>query len=586
MSDQMSDKFDRYQSADAPVPEETWAWNMYGAGVENIGRDGKPERVTVPEPEPNQMLVRVDAVGMCYSDVKLIKQGGSHPKLYNRDLAQNPTRLGHEATHTVMKVGEALRDQFHPGQRLALQPDIYQDGKSTAYGYTIPGGLIQFHPIGPEVLDADAGSYVLPVEGDIGYAEAALTEPWACVEAAYTQRRRLTPKSGGTMWIVGQVDDSRVYEFSSGLDVPSTVVVTDIPASLLEHVREKVAGRGGGLVERNGLTPADYEDLNAELTDGAGFDDIVVLDPRSADMVGKAAKLIARRGTFNMVGREPLDERVQIDVGRIHYDYTAYVGNPGPDIAASYGEERNRCELRAGGTAVFVGAGGPMGQMHVQRAIELARGPDLLIVTEINPERLTALRESFVPLAQERGKRLIPFSPKEAEESLYELVMRETGERGADDVVVSVPVAPLMASAAEVMARDGMLVLFAGVPNGTFAPLDMSVVYLYNAQYTGTSGSTLDDQRMVIRKTLAGELSPNRSVGAIGGIEAAQDSVRAMMEGDYPGKIVVFPQITGVPLTGLSELKETLPEVAEHLGPGDTWTREAERALIEEHWRP
>ena len=23
-------------------------------------------------------------------------------------------------------------------------PDIYQDGRSTAYGYTIPGGLIQY----------------------------------------------------------------------------------------------------------------------------------------------------------------------------------------------------------------------------------------------------------------------------------------------------------------------------------------------------------------------------------------------------------------------------------------------------------
>lgn len=586
MSDQMSEKFDRYQSADAPVPEESWAWNMYGAGVENIGRDGKPEKVPVVEPEPNQLLVRVDAVGMCYSDVKLIKQGGSHPKLYDRDLAQNPTRLGHEATHTVMRVGEALRDQFHPGQRLALQPDIYQDGKSTAYGYTIPGGLIQFHLIGPEVLDADAGSYVIPVEGDVGYAEAALTEPWACVEAAYTQRRRLTPKSGGRMWIVGHADDSRAYEFSSGLDAPSTVVVTDIPTGLLQRVREEVAGGGGRMVERNGLTPADYEELNAELADGAGFGDIVVLDPRSAEMVSAAAKLIARRGTFNLVGREPLDNRVAIDVGRIHYDYTAYVGNPGPDIAASYGEERNRCELRAGGMAVFVGAGGPMGQMHVQRAIELTEGPSLLIATEINPERLAALREGFVPLAQERGKRLIPFNPEEAGEPLHELVMRETGDRGADDVVVSVPVAPLMASAAEVMAPDGMLVLFAGVPNGTFAPLDMNVVYLHNAQYTGTSGSTLDDQRMVIRKTLVGELSPNRSVGAIGGMEAAQDSVRAMMEGDYPGKIVVFPQITGVPLTGLSELKETLPDVATHLGPGDTWTSEAERALIEEYWRP
>ena len=582
----MSSKFDRYQSSEAPIPDETWAWNMYGAGVESIGRDGKPEREPVTEPEANQLLVRVDAVGMCYSDVKLIKQGGSHPKLYNRDLAKNPTRLGHEATHTVMKVGEALRGQFHPGQRLALQPDIYQDGRSTAYGYTVPGGLIQFHLIGPEVLDADAGSYVIPLEGDIGYAEAALTEPWACVEAAYTQRRRLSPKSHGTMWIVGQPGDDTPYAFSSGLEAPATVVVTDVSPALLQRVQEEAATRALDVVERNGLTPDDYQELSAELTDGQGFDDIVVLHPRSAEMVGEAAKLIARRGTFNLVGREPLDDRVQIDVGRIHYDYTAYVGNPGPDIAASYGEERNRCELRAGGTAVFVGAAGPMGQMHVQRAIELAEGPNVLIASDVDPERLAVLQESFVPLAEERGKRLIPFNPAEAEESLYELVMRETAERGADDVIVSVPVAPLMASSAQVMAPDGMLVLFAGVPNGTMAPLEMSNVYLHNAQYTGTSGSTLDDQRMVIRKTLAGELSPSRSVGAIGGIEAAQDSVRAMMEGDYAGKVVVFPQITGVPLTGVSELKETMPEVAEHLGSGDVWTYEAERALIEEYWNP
>jgi threonine dehydrogenase-like Zn-dependent dehydrogenase len=227
-----------------------------------------------------------------------------------------------------------------------------------------------------------------------------------------------------------------------------------------------------------------------------------------------------------------------------------------------------------------------MGQMHVQRAIELAQGPSVVIATDINPERLAALRDSFIPLAQERGKRLIPFNPAEAEESLHDLVMRETDGQGADDVVVCVPVAPLMASSAQLMAPNGMLVLFAGVPNGTMAPLDMSVVYLHNAQYTGTSGSTMEDQRMVVRKTLAGELSPNRSVAAIGGIEAAQDGVRAMMEGDYPGKIVVFPQITGVPLTGLSELKETLPHVAERLGSGGVWTREAERELIERYWRP
>ena len=225
-------KYAAYRAPDAPIPKETWAWNLYGSGVENIGRDGKPERFGVPEPQADQLLVRVDAVGMCYSDVKLIKQGGSHPKLYNRDLANEPTRLGHEAALTVMKVGADLQHQFSPGQRLALQPDIYQQGKSTAYGYTIPGGLIQFHLIGPEVLDADGKSYMLPIVGDLSYAEAALTEPWACVEAAYTQRRRLAPKPGGSLWIVGRADGPAGYEWSTGLDAAASIVVNNCSRSI------------------------------------------------------------------------------------------------------------------------------------------------------------------------------------------------------------------------------------------------------------------------------------------------------------------------------------------------------------------
>jgi NADPH:quinone reductase-like Zn-dependent oxidoreductase len=136
---------------------------VYGAGEESIGRDDQPEQLPIPKPNADQMLVRIDSVGLCFSDVKIIRMGGSHPKLYNRDLSQEPTRLGHEASLTVIDVGENLKDQYHPGQRLAVQPDIYQDGKSTAYGYTIPGGLIQYHLIGPEILDTDEGACLLPV---------------------------------------------------------------------------------------------------------------------------------------------------------------------------------------------------------------------------------------------------------------------------------------------------------------------------------------------------------------------------------------------------------------------------------------
>ena len=151
-------------------------------------------------------------------------------------------------------------------------------------------------------------------------------------------------------------------------------------------------------------------------------------------------------------------------------------------------------------------------------------------------------------------------------------------------MIVSVPIGAVMAEAAEFMKPDGMLVLFAGVPNGTFAPLDLSQVYLGNAQYTGTSGSRIEDQQAVVAKTLSGEVSPAQAVAAIGGMNAAVEGIQAMMEGRFPGKIVIFPQMD-FPLTPLDQLDRVLPDVARYMNPGPVWTREAETALIEERWQ-
>jgi threonine dehydrogenase-like Zn-dependent dehydrogenase len=578
----MNKKYELYRKADYQLPQKAWGWNLYGAGMENFGRDGNPEKLPIPKPAANQLLVRIDSVGMCFSDVKVMKQGGSHPKLYNRNLAVEPARLGHEVSLTIIEVGEELRDRYQPGQRLAVQPDIYQEGKSTAYGYTVPGGLIQYHLIGPEVLETDAGACLLPLEDQMGYAESSLLEPWGCVVAAYTQRRRLEPKAGGSMWIVGRPGDESEYLFSKGLEAPSLIVLTDAPTSVLKLAAQTKAQ----VIERNGIMPEDYASVSKEFTGGRGFDDIVALDPRSGTGISQLARQITRRGSLNMVGKVPLDGLVETDLGRLHYDYIAFLGNQGPDIAASYGETRNRCELRPGGNAIFIGAGGPMGQMHVQRAIELPNGPKLVVATEISDERLQTLQENFAPLAAKNGRTLLTYNPKTSQDPLYDFVMRITQNEGADDVVVSVPVAALMAEAATVMKPDGMLVFFAGVPNGTMGPLDMSKIYLYNAQYTGTSGPTIDDQATVMDRALAGALSPGRSVAAIGGIETARDAMQAVIDGRYPGKVVVFPQIHNLPLMGLDELKEKLPEVAEKLQEGKVWTPEAEETLIEKLWDP
>lgn len=577
-------EFDRYRTSPGPVPEPNLGWNMYGVGVGSMGRDGHPEHIPVGSPGPDQLLVRVDAVGLCYSDVKLIRQGGDHPKLYGRDLQTEPTRLGHEATVTVVEVGDNLTGTHHRGQRLVIQPDIHVGGKSTAYGYTIPGGLIQYHLVGPEVLDADGGSYVIDVDDDVSYAAAALSEPWACVEAAYTQRRRLEPLGGGTMWIIGTTDDPTEYVFSSGLDRPAHIVLTDVPTQVADLVSQRQSS-DAVLEVRNGIDPDDYGSLADEVTDGAGFDDIVILDPRSAAQVESAARHIGFRGTLNLVGRHPLDGLPEIDVGRIHYHYTAYLGTTGPDIASAYGEDRNRAELRAGGVAVYIGAGGPMGQMHIQRALELSNGPKVIVASDVDNERLGVIRDRLIPLATERGRGLVIVNVRDDPTLLESTVQRLTDGRGADDVIVSVPVPSIMGDAARVLAPDGMLVLFAGVPNGSFAPLDLSTVYLGNAQYTGTSGSSVSDQEVVLRKAVEGLLSPQRSLAAVGGIEAAQEGVQAMLDGRFAGKIVIFPQLSGLPLSSVTDLGARYPDIGAALDGDGGWTTAAEEILVSTFWR-
>jgi threonine dehydrogenase-like Zn-dependent dehydrogenase len=232
--------------------------------------------------------------------------------------------------------------------------------------------------------------------------------------------------------------------------------------------------------------------------------------------------------------------------------------------------------------ALFVGAAGPMGQMHLERALKTPNGPSKMIGVDLDADRLAIARARLEPVAKEFGRRLVLIKSPD-EEALATLIATETGGRGADDIIVTAPTAAAVTQAARLLAGDGMLVLFAGLPVGTRASLDLSRVYLHGAQYTGTSGSRIADQALVVRKTLAGQLSPGHALGAVGGMEAAADGLRALMEGRFAGKIVIFPQLENLPLTDIADLAASDPELGAALGEGGTWTTEAEAVLFAHH---
>jgi len=122
--------------------------------------------------------------------------------------------------------------------------------------------------------------------------------------------------------------------------------------------------------------------------------------------------------------------------------------------------------------------------------------------------------------------------------------------------------------------------VFAGLARGTRVPLDLSDAYLKDTRVIGHSASSIEDLRLMLQQTEAGDLSPNRSVAAVGSLSAARDGLMAVQEAAYPGKVVIYPQITDLPLTPLPQLRERLPSVYARLKDGREWTLAAENEFL------
>lgn len=562
---QVADQLAVYRAAQTPLPDQNWLWPLYGAGFENLGKDGEMIAVSMPDYGPDELLVRHDATGICFSDIKVIRAGQNHPRIY-RDMRQDPVVLGHEVSMTVVGVGENLRDQYQIGDRFIVQADIYAGGVGYAYGYEIQGGFSQYNVIDQRVLNGDGGNYLLPVKPTTGYSEAALNEPWACVEASYTVDYRTTWQPGGTLWIVG--DGAGVALGEAAQWRPGRVVVDVTDDAFAERVRSWAAS-------------AQVEVIAGDAQDEtAAYDDIVVCssDP---DLIERAFARLAKGGMFALVTDQPVSRRVSLDIGRLHYDHLILVGTTGPDLSAAYAPIRT--QLRPGGVTWVLGAGGPMGHMHVQRALEIEGRPRKLVASNIHHPRIVAVEEKFSEPARAAGVELVCFSQDRFpdEDAVHAELRRHSSEQGYDDIAVMAPSVSAIEMAQAHLADNGVMNVFAGLPRGTMAEIDVNAVVQRGVRFTGTSGSSIDDLRTMRDLTESRRLSPNKAVAAVAGLEGVPAGLVAVAEGAFPGKVVIYPNLSQpLPLTTLPELRERLPSVYAKLGPGETWTNEAEEELL------
>lgn len=80
--------------------------------------DLRIEEVEVKEPAEDEVVIKVEAVGICGSDIHFYKEG----KIGNF-IVEKPLILGHEAAGEIVEVGKAVKER-KPGDRVAIEPGI------------------------------------------------------------------------------------------------------------------------------------------------------------------------------------------------------------------------------------------------------------------------------------------------------------------------------------------------------------------------------------------------------------------------------------------------------------------------------
>ena len=214
------------------------------------------------------MLAKIECVGLCFSDLKLLKQFSQHPRkmeiLRGIDAGvlkeipsyvpgDLPTVPGHEATCRIVAVGEMVL-HHKVGERCLIQTDYRElptAGSNASFGYNFEGALQEYVLMDERIVieRASGERFLIPVPENLSASAIALVEPWACVEDSYVSEERRAVKAGGRMLVAADAGRKIV-----GLE---QAVAAGKPGSVTCVCDERsqcraVGGAGGQLCDRCG----------------------------------------------------------------------------------------------------------------------------------------------------------------------------------------------------------------------------------------------------------------------------------------------------------------------------------------------
>ena len=245
--------------------------------------DIRLEEMPVPEIGPGEILVKIEASGICGSDVM---------EWYR--IHKAPLVLGHEIAGTIAEVGEGV-EKYEVGQRVSASHHVpcntcYYcitghhtscDTLRTTSFY--PGGFSEYVRI--PALNVDRGVYPFPEE--LPFEEATFTEPLACVLRG---QRRAGLKAGQSVVVIGSGISGVLHIALARATGARLIVASDISPFRIE-MAERYGADYSIHAERD--VPGFLREVN-----GGRLADVVIVCAGSEAAITAAYRLVERGGTI------------------------------------------------------------------------------------------------------------------------------------------------------------------------------------------------------------------------------------------------------------------------------------------------
>jgi L-iditol 2-dehydrogenase len=274
-------------------------------GVEDL----KIETVDIPEIKEDEVLVRVKVALTCGTDLKVWKRG------YHARMIKPPALFGHELAGVIEETGSRVNGGVRKGMRVFPansapctvcfyckkgQPNLCEDLLFNNGAYAeyirIPGRIVRQN--------------MLEIPDGVTYADAAMTEPLACVLRGIHETGI---KAGDTAVVIGC----------------GAIGLKFIRILAQRKVRVIAIGKGQSqmnIAKRLGATAA-FDVAQTEnpvaavrqLTEGARGADAVIEAVGRAQTWEWALQIVRKGGTVNLFGGCPSGTEVKIDPAALHY---------------------------------------------------------------------------------------------------------------------------------------------------------------------------------------------------------------------------------------------------------------------------